>query len=90
MLLHHLTNTHPDISFAVSQVACFNHSLEQSHATALKMIVHYLKGMKDKGMIFKPNGTLNLECWCDADFVGLYKCDPDTNPSSVKSHGAFY
>ena len=78
-----------NISFAVSQVARFNHNPKQSHATALKMIVHYLKGMKDKGMIFKPNSTFNLECWCDADFAGLYKHDPDTNPSSVKSRGAF-
>ena len=60
-----------------------------SHATALKMIVCYLKGTKDKGMIFKPNSTLNLECWCNADFASLYKCDPGTNPSSVKLCGAF-
>ena len=85
MLLYLSTNTRPDISFAISQVARFNHSPKQSHATTLKMIIHYLKGTKDKGMIFKPNGTLNLECWCDADFTGLYKHDPDTNPSSVKS-----
>ena len=89
MLLYLSTNTRPDISFAVSQVARFNHSPKQSHATALKTIVRYLKGTKDKGMIFKPTGTLNLECWCDADFAGLYKRDPDTNPSSVKSRGAF-
>ena len=89
MLLYLSTNTHPDIFFTVSQVCCFNHSPKQLHATALKMIVQYLKGTKDKGMIVKPNGTLNLECWCDADFAGLYKCDPDTNPSSVKSCGTF-
>ena len=71
MLLYLSMNTHPDISFTISQVAHFNHSPKQSHATALKMTVRYLKGTKDKGMIFKPNGTLNLECWCDADFAGL-------------------
>ena len=89
MLLYLSSNTHPDISFAVSQVARFNHSPKQSHATALKMIVHYLKGTADKGMVIKPNGTLDLDTWCDADFASLYKRDPDTDPSSVKSRGTF-
>ena len=89
MLLYLLTNTHPDISFAVSQVAWFNHNPKQSHATTLKMIMHYLKGTADKGMVIKPNGTLDLDTWCDTNFAGLYKCDPDTNPSSVKSRGTF-
>ena len=40
-------------------------------------------------MVVKPNGTRDLDTWCDADFAGLYKRDPDTNPSSVKSRGAF-
>jgi hypothetical protein len=34
MLLYVATNTQPDISFAVSQVACFNHNPKQSHACA--------------------------------------------------------
>ena len=89
MLLYLLTNTCPDISFAVRQVARFNHNLKQSHATALIMIVHYLKGTADKGMVIKPNGALDLDTWCNTDFAGLYKCDPDTHPSSVKSHCAF-
>ena len=36
MLLYLSTNTHPDISFAVSQVAQFNHNPEQSHMTTPK------------------------------------------------------
>jgi spore germination protein GerM len=42
MLLYLSTNTRPDIAFAVSQVARFNHSPKQSHAKAVKMIVRYL------------------------------------------------
>jgi hypothetical protein len=37
MLLYPLTNTRPDIAFAVSQVARFNHNPKKSHATAIKM-----------------------------------------------------
>jgi Reverse transcriptase (RNA-dependent DNA polymerase)/GAG-pre-integrase domain len=89
MLLYLTTNTRPDLAFAVSQVARFNHNPKQSHARALKMIVRYLSGTKDKGMIIKPNGTLSLDDWVDADFCGLFRRDPDDSPSSVKSRGAF-
>jgi hypothetical protein len=39
MLLYHSTNTRPDIAFAISQVARFNHNPEKLHTTAIKMIV---------------------------------------------------
>ena len=89
MLLYLSTNTHPDISFAVSQVARFNHNPKQSHARALKMIVRYLAGTADKGMIIKPDGTLELVDWCDSDYCGLHGRDPDESPSSVKSRGGY-
>ena len=42
MLLYLSTNTRPDISFAVSQVARFINEPKKSHATAVKKIVCYL------------------------------------------------
>jgi hypothetical protein len=39
MLLYLLTNKIPDIAFAMSQVASFNHNPKKSHATTTKMIV---------------------------------------------------
>ena len=89
MLLYFSSNTCPDISFTMSQVARFNHNPKQLHATTLKMILHYLKGTADKGMIIKPSGKLALEMWCDADYAGLYHHDPDTSASAAKSRGAF-
>jgi hypothetical protein len=62
------TNTRPDITFAVSQAARFSHSPKQSHATAVKMILRYLKRTVDCGMIIKPSGTLDLHTYVDADF----------------------
>ncbi|KAI2491580.1 hypothetical protein MHU86_22985 [Fragilaria crotonensis] len=51
MLLYLSTNTRPDITFAVSQVARFNHSPKKSHAMAIKTIVRYLHRTADKGTI---------------------------------------
>ena len=43
MLLFLATSSRPDICFAVSQVCRFTHDPKQSHATAVKRIVRYLK-----------------------------------------------
>ena len=85
MLLYLTTNTCPDIAFSVSQVAQFNHAPKQSHTTAVKMIVHNLVCMADYGMTFHPTGHLDIKCYIDADFAGLYCSEPDTSPNSVCS-----
>ncbi len=89
MLLYLSTNTRPDIAFAVSQVARFTHCPKKSHAQAVKTLVRYLAGTKDKGTIMKPDGTLGLTAYSDADFCGLYKSDPMEDPSSAKSRMGF-
>ncbi|MHA7927784.1 MAG: Ty1/Copia family ribonuclease HI, partial [Marinobacter sp.] len=89
MLLYLATNTRPDIAFAVSQVARFNHSPKASHAKAVKQIVRYLAGSADKGISFKLSNKLDLLCYVDADFAGLYKREPDRDPTSVKSRSGF-
>jgi hypothetical protein len=89
MLLYLSTNTRPDIAFAVSQVARFSHSPKKSHATAIKTIVRYLKRTHDKGMIITPTGKLDLQCYVDADFAGLFQREPDKNPTSVKSRTGY-
>jgi hypothetical protein len=38
------------------------------------------------GMIVKPTNTIQLDCYVDADFAGLYNCNPDLSPTSAKSH----
>jgi hypothetical protein len=89
MLLYLSTNTRPDIAFVVSQVARFSHSSKQYHASAVKQIFCYLSRTWDKGTIVKPTNTLQLDCYIDADFAGLYKCDPDASPTSAKSRLGF-
>jgi hypothetical protein len=52
---------------------------------AIKQIVLYLSHTWDKGTIIKPTNTLQLDCYVDADFAGLYNCNPDSSPTSAKS-----
>jgi hypothetical protein len=85
MLLYLANNTRPDISFAVSQVARFNNNPKKSHASAVQMILRYLKRTADKGIIVRPDGTYNLKIWVDADFAGLHGREPAESPSSARS-----
>ena len=85
MLIYLSTNTRLDIAHAVSQVARFTHHPKKSHATAVKTIIRYLKGTKNKGTIFTPTKKLDLNLYVDASFAPLYKFDPDIEPSSAKS-----
>jgi hypothetical protein len=89
MLLYLSTNTRPDIAFAVSQVARFCHNPKRSHASAVKTLVRYLHRTSDMGMIVKPIGTLDLDCYVDADFAGLHGRDPDRSPTSAKSRTGY-
>ena len=85
MLLYLTTNTRPDCALTVSQAAHFSHDPKQSHATAVKTTVGYLKRAHDKGMIVRPTGVLSLEDYVDASFAGNYAVEPAENPVSVKS-----
>ena len=89
MLLYLSTNTRPDIAYAVSQVARFNSNPKQSHAAAIKTIVRYLHGSRDKGTIMKPSNSLELDLYCDADFAGLFRREPDNVPDAVRSRTGY-
>ena len=63
------------------------------------MIVRYLLGTRDKGLLFKPTNDLShFECYVDTDFAGNYKLveipilsnlgqDVSSNIEGVRSHG---
>ena len=89
MLLYLATNTRIDIALAVSQVCRFTSCFKKPHADALKRIIKYLKGTIDQGTIVKPEGDLNLKCWVDADFAGLYKREDNEDPSSARSRTGY-
>jgi hypothetical protein len=72
-LLNYIASTsRPDISFAVHQCARFSNNPSRTHELALKRIIRYHKGTRDKGYILRPNGTDTIDCYVDADFAGTW------------------
>ena len=72
MLLYLSGHTRPDIAFAVSQCARYTFKPTKRHVATLKRIGRYLKGTADKGLILHPSRSLQVDCYPDADFAGLY------------------
>jgi len=89
MLLYLSSNSRPDLTFAVSQVARFSHSPRKSHGQALKKIIRYLIETSDMGIRFEPKPGKGLDCYVDADFAGLFGYEDDQDPTSVKSRTGF-
>ena len=73
---------------ATHQCTKFSSYLKQSHFNAVKRIVKYLLGMKDKGLILKPDVTKGIECFVNADFAGMLnkKC-PKKHKHAVLLNG---
>ena len=90
-MLMYLVNTRPDIQFAVHQCARFTHCPRASHAEAVRRICRYLKGTCNQGLQFAPknNGVLQLDCYVDADFSGLYGVEDSLDPVSSKSRTGY-
>jgi hypothetical protein len=43
----------------------------------------------DKGLVFRPDGSVNVDCYVDADFAGLWPYEDKQDPSCVKSWTGF-
>jgi histone deacetylase 1/2 len=89
MLLYLSSDSRPDIQFAVHQCARFTHNPKKSHAAAIKRICRYLQATKGKGLEFTPTKKMELDCYVDADFAGLWKHESDQDPVCVKSRTGY-
>jgi len=79
-LLYASINTLPAISFAVNRVAKFVEAPRESHWTAVKRIFRFLKGIQQRGIVYKKtSGKPVLTMYCDAD----YATDIDTRKSTT-------
>jgi hypothetical protein len=73
MLMYLVSNSRPDISFAVHQYACFTHSPRALHGIAVQRICRYLKGTIDNGLILRPSPKIRLDAHSDSNFAGQNK-----------------
>lgn len=89
MLMYLCSNTRPDITFATHQCARYTHRPRRIHELAVKRIGRYLLGTRDRGLVFKPDGTLRIECFVDADFAGLWGYEEKNDPNCVKSRTGY-
>ena len=80
-------HSRPELAFSYSQVARFSFNPKRSHELALIRIGQYLKGTADKGLILKPmsNNKLKMDCYVDADFMGIYGKEERADLDNVKS-----
>ncbi len=96
MLLYLAGHSRPDIAYAVNCSARYMFNPMRSHEEALKRIGRYLKATRTRGLILNPVVTsdgsvdvLQINCYPDADFAGLYGHEENQDPASVKSRTGF-
>lgn len=81
-------SSRPDITFAVHQCGLSNNP-GRIHEIAVRQIVRYLKGTRDKGYILCPTEMPSIDCYADADFAGAWTIETSANPASVKSRTSY-
>nr|GEY56297.1 ribonuclease H-like domain-containing protein [Tanacetum cinerariifolium] len=68
--LQYLTFTWPDISYAVQQVCLFMHDHQEPYFSAIKRILHYVRGTLSYGLQLYLSMTSTLVAYSDADWAG--------------------
>ncbi|XP_071689212.1 uncharacterized mitochondrial protein AtMg00810-like [Rutidosis leptorrhynchoides] len=66
--LIYLTNTRPDIAFAVQCLSRYMHSPLSSHLKLALRILRYLKGSPGKGVLLSRSASISLSAYVDADW----------------------
>jgi hypothetical protein len=69
-LLMYLTNTRPDICFAVNTLSRFLVELRHVHLVAAKHVMWYLKGTLDCGLSYDGDHDFTLSGCTDSDWAG--------------------
>ncbi|KAK6139194.1 hypothetical protein DH2020_027061 [Rehmannia glutinosa] len=68
--LLYLTASRPNITFAVGVCARFQSAPKESHMTAAKRILRYLKGCQEVGLWYPKDGGFKLIGCSDSDYAG--------------------
>jgi len=78
--LQYLSQTRPDLVYAINQVAQFVHEPRTGHLAAAKRILRYIKGILGNELHFTKTSEKNkIFGYYDADFAG----DPDSRKSTT-------
>ncbi len=89
MLTYLTGSVRPDIAMAVHQCAWFSVFPMRSHEQAVMRIDRYLLSTRDKGMIYKPGSSKELEVYVDADFAGSWDPADPGNADNIYSRTGF-
>jgi len=81
--LLYLTASRPDIMHSVCVCARFQSCPKESHLTAVKRILKYLKGTKSLGLWYPRGANISLVGYSDSDFGG---CKVDRKSTSGTCH----
>ena len=84
-------STRPDIAYAVHNCARFMENPRENHTAAITDIVRYLKGTRDKGIIYHPDSSKGIEVFVDSNFVGDWDAYlPELDRDSARSRYGFF
>ena len=68
--LMYLTNTRPDICFAMNTLSQFLTDPRHVHLIVAKHILRYLRGTVDYGLKYDVDKKINIEVYVDSDWAG--------------------
>ena len=83
--LQYLLITRPDISFAVNRVCQYLHAPRDSHWSAVKRILRYVRHTGSYGLHLQPARSGQISAFSDADWAG---CPDDRR--STGGHAVFF
>ena len=67
--LNFLTNTRPDLAFAVQHLSQFMHAPRTPHYHAFLHVLRYIKSQPDFGILLHRNTDFSLQAYCDSDWA---------------------
>jgi hypothetical protein len=81
--LMYLTNTRPDICFAVNTLSQFLLEPRRVYLVAAKHVMRYLKGTMDYGLSYDGDHDFTLSGYIDADWAGSVADKKKALPDAV-------
>ncbi|CAL0323017.1 unnamed protein product [Lupinus luteus] len=75
--LLYLTNTRPDLSFAIQQLSQFMAAPTVNHYKAMTRVLRYIKGTPGQGLYYPTTSSIHIKGFSDSDWATC----PDTRKS---------